>query len=126
MSMKAPRALARFNRRVSNPIQMAWAPWLPPFAVIEHTGRKTGTAYRTPVSAFAKGDRVGILLPYGDDTDWIRNVLAAGQCTLQRKRRKYTVTDVQVVPADSPELPPAACRFGRLFEHALAGTLHPL
>jgi hypothetical protein len=35
--MKAPRALARFNKRVSNPIQMAWAPWLPPFAVVEHT-----------------------------------------------------------------------------------------
>jgi deazaflavin-dependent oxidoreductase (nitroreductase family) len=124
--MKAPRALARFNKRVSNPIQMAWAPWLPPFAVVEHTGRKTGTAYRTPVSAFAKGDRVAILLPYGDDTDWIRNVLAAGQCTLQRKRRKYAVSDLRVVPADSSELPAAARRFGRLFEHALAGTLHPV
>jgi deazaflavin-dependent oxidoreductase (nitroreductase family) len=120
--MKAPRALARFNKRVSNPIQMAWAPWLPPFAVVEHIGRKTGTAYRTPISAFVKGDTVGILLPYGRDTDWIRNVLAAGQFTLVHRRRKYAVTNLHVVTADSPDLPPAARRLGRLFEHALAGT----
>ncbi|RAV03888.1 nitroreductase family deazaflavin-dependent oxidoreductase [Mycolicibacter senuensis] len=124
--MQAPRALARFNKRVSNPIQMAWAPWLPPFAVVEHTGRKSGTVYRTPVSAFAKDDNVGILLPYGDNTDWIRNVLAAGQCTLQRRGRKYTVTDLRVVATDSPELPPTARRLGRPFKHTLAGKLQPL
>jgi deazaflavin-dependent oxidoreductase (nitroreductase family) len=122
--MKAPRALARFNKRVSNPIQMAWAPWLPPFAVVEHTGRRTGTTYRTPISAFIKGDRVGILLPYGRGTDWIRNVAAAGQFTLVHRRRRYTVTNLHVVSSDSPDLPTATRHLGRPFEHALAGTAH--
>jgi deazaflavin-dependent oxidoreductase (nitroreductase family) len=120
--MQAPRALARFNKRVSNPIQMVWAPWLPPYAVVEHIGRNTGTAYRTPISAFIKGDRVSILLPYGRDTDWMRNVLAAGEFALVHRRRKYTVTNPHVVSADSPDLSPAARRLGRPFEHALIGT----
>jgi deazaflavin-dependent oxidoreductase (nitroreductase family) len=87
-------------------------------------GRKTGAGYRTPISAFIKDERVGILLPYGRDTDWIRNVLAAGQFTLVHRRRKYTVTNLRVVNADSPDLPPATRRLGRVFEHALAGMAH--
>jgi hypothetical protein len=50
--MQLPQGLARFNRHVTNPIQRMWAGWLPPFAILEHVGRRSGTPYRTPVNAF--------------------------------------------------------------------------
>ncbi len=88
--------LARFNRVVTNPIQRLWAGWLPPFAIVEHTGRKTGRQYRTPVSAFVKGDTVTIRLPYGTDRDWVRNLVAAGGGVIRRRGRRLRVTEPQV------------------------------
>ena len=49
---RAMRVIAHFNKYVTNPLQRLWAPWLPYMAVIEHTGRKSGKPYRTPVMAF--------------------------------------------------------------------------
>ena len=88
--------LARFNRVVTNPIQRLWAGRLPPFAIIEHTGRKTGRRYRTPVSAFVKGDSVTIRLPYGTERDWVRNLVAAGGGVIQRRGRRVRVTEPEV------------------------------
>ena len=92
--------LARFNRVVTNPVQRLWAGRLPPFAIVEHTGRKTGHAYRTPVTAFVKGDTVTIRLPYGTERDWVRNLVAAGGGVIQRRGRRMQVTDPEV-SADS-------------------------
>lgn len=88
--------LARFNRVVTNPIQRLWAGRLPPFAIVEHTGRKTGRLYRTPVSAFVKGDTLTIRLPYGSERDWVRNLVAAGGGVIQRRGRRFQVTQPEV------------------------------
>jgi hypothetical protein len=67
--MRLPEGLARFNRHVTNPIQRLWAGWAPSFAIIEHVGRRSGKAYRTPVSAFnatVNGKPgIAVLLTYG-------------------------------------------------------------
>ena len=42
--------LARFNKVVTNPIQRRYAGRIPPFAIVEHVGRKSGRQYRTPVN----------------------------------------------------------------------------
>ena len=49
-------------------------------------------------------------LPYGAETDWCRNVLAAGQGTLQWRSQTYTVSRPEVVTAATaqPLLPPWA------------------
>jgi len=52
------------------------------YAVVHHVGRRSGTTYQTPVEAYRTADGALILLPYGPVTDWCRNVLAAGQCTV--------------------------------------------
>ena len=57
-----PRAFARFNRRVANPVVRLVAGRLPPLAVVTHTGRRSGRSYRTPVMAFAKDD--DLVLPW--------------------------------------------------------------
>lgn len=99
--MHAPRALAAFNRRVTNPIQRRWAGVIPLHGIIEHVGRRSGRAYRTPVLAFVRGDQVAFLVGYGLQSDWVRNLLAAGQGGLEHRRRHYAMTGVTLVP--SPE-----------------------
>ncbi|MFF0543941.1 nitroreductase family deazaflavin-dependent oxidoreductase [Nocardia thailandica] len=80
--MVLPRSLARFNRRVTNPVLGTLAGRVPPLAVVEHRGRRTGAAYRTPVLLFHAAGRYRIALTYGPDTDWVRNVTAAPEFVL--------------------------------------------
>ena len=74
--MPIPRGVARFNRRVVNRITRPIVGWLPGFALLCHTGRRSGRTYRTPIMAFRGGDGYRIALTYGVETDWVRNVLA--------------------------------------------------
>lgn len=94
--MPFPTTLARINRRVTNPVARQFAGRVPPLAIIEHRGRRSGTAHRTPVMAFRDGDGFVIALSYGSEADWVRNVLAAGGCAMEYRRRHLTLTDPQV------------------------------
>jgi deazaflavin-dependent oxidoreductase (nitroreductase family) len=99
--MQLPRALARFNRHVTNPIQRLWAGRLPGFGIVEHVGRKSGRRYRTPLNVFRAPDGFVILLDYGSQTDWVRNVVAAGGGHVVHRGRRYTVADPQLL-SDGP------------------------
>jgi deazaflavin-dependent oxidoreductase (nitroreductase family) len=88
-----PKAVARFNRYVTNPVARLVAGWLPPFAVILHRGRTSGREYRTPVWAFRADQGFVIALTYGADSDWVRNVTRAGGCTLLRGGRSLEAVD---------------------------------
>jgi deazaflavin-dependent oxidoreductase (nitroreductase family) len=76
-----------------------------PFALLTHVGRRSGQTYETALGACEYGD--GFLLPlgYGPQTDWYRNIMAAGTCRLAWKGRTYslerpeTVTGSDVVRA---------------------------
>jgi deazaflavin-dependent oxidoreductase (nitroreductase family) len=91
--------VARLNRHVTNPIQRLWAGWLPPFAIIENVGRRSGKLYRTPVGVFAVPGGFAVFLIYGPDRDWVRNLVAAGGGKLVYRGRTYEVTDPSVVSA---------------------------
>ncbi|MCA4724664.1 nitroreductase family deazaflavin-dependent oxidoreductase [Mycolicibacterium fortuitum] len=93
------RVIARFNKYVTNPLQRLWAPWLPYMAVIEHTGRKSGKPYRTPVMAFVDNKSVRIVLNYGEHSDWVRNVRAAGTAQVRHRGRRYQLTNPRIIPA---------------------------
>lgn len=102
-----PGWLPEFNKRTHNKIQKLWSPYLPPWAVIVHTGRKTGKRYETPVTALKSGNpksgyTISVILLYGSHTDWMRNLFAAGECELRRGGHTYKVTNPRVVtdPAD--------------------------
>nr|WP_082931835.1 nitroreductase family deazaflavin-dependent oxidoreductase [Mycolicibacterium setense] len=96
---RAMRVIARFNKYVTNPLQRLWAPWLPYMAVIEHTGRKSGKPYRTPVMAFVDTKSVRVVLNYGEHSDWVRNVRAAGSAHLVHRGRRYPLSDPRIIPA---------------------------
>ena len=99
--MQLPQRLARFNRHVTNPIQRMWAGWAPSFGILEHVGRRSGTPYRTPLTVFnAEVDGkpgVAILLTYGPDRDWLKNLNAAGGGTNAPPRQ-----DLQRQPTRKP------------------------
>lgn len=104
--MPFPRTLARFNRRVTNRVARRVAGRVPPLAILEHRGRLSGTTYRTPVMAFPAGDGVVIALTYGPETDWVRNVLAAGGCEMEQGGRRVRLTDPRLTHGDpDPSLP---------------------
>lgn len=81
--MQLPQWLARFNRHVTNPVQRLWAGWLPGFGILEHVGRKSGKPYRTPLNVFPTVDGVAVLLTYGPNRDWLKNISAAGDAELR-------------------------------------------
>ena len=91
--MPIPKSIARFNRFVTNPLARLVAGWAPGFAVIRHRGRKSGTVYSTPVNIFRVGDEFIIALTYGSDVDWLKNVMAAGGCTVRYRNREIPLVD---------------------------------
>ncbi|MGB5794520.1 MAG: nitroreductase family deazaflavin-dependent oxidoreductase [Mycolicibacter algericus] len=99
--MQLPQRLARFNRHVTNPIQRMWAGWAPSFGILEHVGRRSGKPYRTPLSVFSTLDDgrpgVAILLTYGPDRDWLKNIIAAGGGRMRRHGKTFAVSNPQVV-----------------------------
>jgi deazaflavin-dependent oxidoreductase (nitroreductase family) len=102
--MVLPRGMARFNKRVTNRVQGLWAPYLPPWAMIIHKGRKSDRRYGTPVLAWKSGNTLGIVLYYGADTDWVRNVLAAGGAEVRRGAHTFTLGNPRVVDAADPAI----------------------
>jgi deazaflavin-dependent oxidoreductase (nitroreductase family) len=73
------------------------------YAVVHHFGRRSGRPYQTPVEAYRTAEGTLILLPYGPVTDWSRNVLAAGQCTVTVEGQDLALSAPVVVPASVVE-----------------------
>ena len=68
--------------------------------ILEHVGRRSGRVYRTPLTVFPTDDGVAILLTYGPDRDWLKNLNAAGAGRLRRHGRTVHVRDPRVVSRD--------------------------
>jgi deazaflavin-dependent oxidoreductase (nitroreductase family) len=69
-------------------------------SVVRHVGRKTGRSYDTPVVAVEHDGSVYIALPYGERTDWLKNVLATGSATVVAGGERYEVDRPEVIPMD--------------------------
>jgi deazaflavin-dependent oxidoreductase (nitroreductase family) len=53
--------------------------------------------YETPVSVFRRGDTATIALTYGPETEWVKNVLAAGGCELRTRGKTLRLTEPRLV-----------------------------
>lgn len=128
--MRMPQGLARFNRRVTNPIQRMWAGRIPLHGILEHTGRRSGRPYRTPLIMFDAdiGGRPGvaIMLTYGPNRDWLKNITAAGGGRMRHKGKTFGVAEPHVVTKAeaAPHVTPGMRRiFARLpFDEAVLLT----
>jgi deazaflavin-dependent oxidoreductase (nitroreductase family) len=79
-----------------------WAGWAPTFGIFEHVGRKSGTPYRTPLTVFSTDDGVAILLTYGPNRDWLKNVVSAVGGRMRRYGKTFELTDPRMMPKAEP------------------------
>jgi deazaflavin-dependent oxidoreductase (nitroreductase family) len=81
--MPLPDAMRHVNKVALNRVTRPLFRRLPGMGVLVHHGRQSGKRYQTPVNVFPRpGGRYVVALTYGPDTDWLKNVLAAGGCEL--------------------------------------------
>jgi deazaflavin-dependent oxidoreductase (nitroreductase family) len=104
--MPIPRAIARFNLVVTNPILRHVAWWAPGFAMVTHVGRRSGAVRRTPVNIFPHGAGYAIALTYGRDSEWVKNVEAAGGCVVETRGRQVRLARPTVVHDPSRRMVP--------------------
>ena len=67
-------------------------------SVVRHVGRRSGRSYETPVVAVDHDNSFLIALPYGERTDWMKNVLASGTATVVTHGQSHEVDQPQVIP----------------------------
>jgi deazaflavin-dependent oxidoreductase (nitroreductase family) len=96
--MLFPPWLDRLQVKYMNPMAKRLAPYLPTFAVIKHRGRTSGKSYEAVVNAYRKGNVVAVAMGHGK-TDWVKNVLAAGEADMHLFRRDIHITNPRIVPA---------------------------
>ena len=89
------RRLGRSSAALTRPF--AGRRFFPLWAVLHHRGRRSGRAYATPVAIRASSDALTIALPWGAETQWLHNVLAAGGCTIRWRGTDHRATDPRLI-----------------------------
>jgi deazaflavin-dependent oxidoreductase (nitroreductase family) len=101
-AVPAPVDPSWFVRMVIRPMTKVLNPLIVKFAgsrhfgmaaQIQHVGRRSGRVYVTPASAHVHGDVIVVALTFGNQSDWARNVRAAGGCTVRTNGRTYRATN---------------------------------
>jgi deazaflavin-dependent oxidoreductase (nitroreductase family) len=95
-----------FTQRVFNPMvagltRLGISVW--GSRVLEVAGRTTGEIRTTPVNLLTVDGQQYLVAPRGE-TQWVKNVRAAGGCRLRLGRRSEEVTVVELVDADKPRV----------------------
>jgi deazaflavin-dependent oxidoreductase (nitroreductase family) len=91
----------QINKQIVNPVMLQFAGRRHFYAsAIRHVGRRSGKQYVTPIVAEPTDSGFVVPLPYGVSTDWVRNVLAAGDATLRVHGETVDVTAAEVIAAD--------------------------
>jgi deazaflavin-dependent oxidoreductase (nitroreductase family) len=96
--MMFPVWFENFQVKYLNPMIKPFARFLPGMATIKHRGRTSGKPYQTIVTAYRKGDVLAIALGHGK-TDWVKNVLAAGEADVHFVRRDVHIVNPRILPA---------------------------
>jgi len=108
--MAIPKAVARFNKHVTNHVSGPVARHLPGFAVVTHVGRRSGRTYQTPVNMFRDGERYVFALTYGADSQWVKNVMAAGSCAVRTQSRTVHLCEPRIFTDPDHRLVPPPVR----------------
>jgi deazaflavin-dependent oxidoreductase (nitroreductase family) len=121
-----PKVVARWNRAGLNRLTVHIAPWTPGWGVIVHHGRRSGRRYQTPVKLFGMGNGYVIALTYGPQTDWAKNVLAAGGCELRTRGQTIALGSPRLFHDESrSSIPPVERQALRLLNAADFLSLTP-
>lgn len=91
------RFVARITAPLARPLAGRW--FIPIWAIVEHQGRRSGQTYRTPVAIGRTRDGFVIPIPFGEGTQWVKNVQAAGGCRVTWKGREFDLVRPAVIGA---------------------------
>jgi deazaflavin-dependent oxidoreductase (nitroreductase family) len=89
------RAIARPFGPIAS--RMAGTRVFPLWGIVRHTGRTSGKPYATPVVVRPTPDGFLIPLPFGDATQWARNLFATGSGSIRFGGREYRIIEPQIV-----------------------------
>lgn len=78
---------------------------IPFWGVVRHRGRRTGKSYATAIAVRPTTDGFVLPLPWGEGTDWCRNLRAAGGGIVRWDGAEIEVNDPEVI--DTAEALPA-------------------
>ena len=111
-------AVRNFNRNVTKDRAMETAGQPGAYAaVIRHVGRSSGTEYETPIGPFENDEGFIVPLPYGPNTDWMKNVQRSGTAVIVFEGETYHVDQPEVIGATEAmaSIPPKYQRSLRWF-----------
>lgn len=97
-----PQWVDRLQIKYVNPVVKPLSRFIPGTSVITHRGRKSGKPYQTVVTTYRKGDVLAIALGHGK-TDWVKNVLAAGEADVRLFRSTLHLTNPRILPAGTAD-----------------------
>jgi hypothetical protein len=72
-----------------------------PFSIVIHKGRRSERIYKTPVLASFVGEFIYVPLSYGENVDWLKNVLAYDGCKIFQKDEEVDALDPIVIEAET-------------------------
>ncbi|SEE74897.1 nitroreductase family deazaflavin-dependent oxidoreductase [Ruania alba] len=122
--MPMPLWWGHINKRLFNRRAVAGGKW----PVLIHTGRRSGTTYRTPLGAVEVNGGYLFILVYGSGADWVRNVRASGTARLLVDGTELELDAPRLVPEEEAleaipvsERPPGFMRITEFLRMDLAG-----
>ena len=98
--MAGPPAAAKAFNRVA--LLVAGRRFVPVWASLRHRGRRSGKEYVVPIAVIPTDTTFLIALPWGRGTDWVRNVRAAGGCTIRWRGVDYACSEPSSSTRRSP------------------------
>ena len=97
-----PAWFERLQIKYINPMLRPLSTRMPGLGVIKHTGRTSGKDYETIVTPYRKGTVLAIGLAHGK-TNWVKNVVAAGEADIQIGKKTLHLVRPRVLPAGSED-----------------------
>lgn len=102
LPQKTLDAIRQMNKRITNKVLIHIAGRkFGHFAILTHTGRKTGKEYHIPIIAEPVENGFVIALTYGKKVDWYENVSTANGAALYWKKQDYTLSNPHFVDAET-------------------------
>ena len=104
--MLIPPWLENLQIKYFNRLMFPLTKRMPGFAVITHRGRTSGKRFETIVTAYRKDGVLAIGLLHGK-TNWVKNVLAAGEADIRVSGTDLHLVNPRVLPVGTvdPTLP---------------------
>ena len=102
--------MRRFTTHLFNPGTLLFFGRLPGCGILTHVGRTSGRRYRVPIFVLRRGDDYVFALTYGSESNWVKNILAAGGSDMRVRGRDLRLVEPEVFVDKTRRLMPLPYR----------------